>query len=254
MQFLYGLAWAQLSREDYYDAADLLARRLRNSNLDMSFFQGARCLDLGTGIARWAVAMVQLGASHVTGIDFSAECLEEARRRLARVCEAERVTLVHGDLYRLPESMEAAFDFVCANGVIHHLPDPGGGLEVMARCTRPGGKAFVFVFARNDAPWWPAVELMRELAAPVPISYAHRLLKFYEVPGAKVFNTLDYSYTPIQHKLDRDWVEATLRQVGFRDLHMLEGGVIHDSVLRCRLFETDRRLYGISEIRYLLTK
>ena len=31
MQYLYGLAWSQLSREQYYDAAELFARRLRNS-------------------------------------------------------------------------------------------------------------------------------------------------------------------------------------------------------------------------------
>lgn len=254
MQFLYGLAWAQLSQDEYYDAAALLGRRLRNSNLDTGFLVGADCLDLGTGIARWAVAMIQLGAASVLGIDFSRECLEEAERRLEGWSGADRIELRHGDIYKLPGELGERFDFVCANGVIHHLPDPAEALKVMARCTKPGGRGFVFVFSKNDTPWWPSVELMRKLLAPVPIDFAHRTLKFFEVPGAKIFNTLDYSYTPIQHKLDREWFEHALRDAGYRELTYLEGGVIHDSVLRARLFEPDRRLFGVSEVRYLLRK
>jgi len=254
MQYLYGLAWAQLSADQYRDAAGLLALRLRNSNTDLSFLQDAECLDLGTGIARFALAMVQLGARRVVGVDFSVECLEEARRRLAGLEEADRIALQHGDLYRLAGGMTEAFDFVCANGVIHHLPDPQRALEIVHQCTKPGGRAFVFVFAKNEAPWWPAVELMREVAAQVPIDFAYRLLKFWEIPGTKMFNTLDYSYTPIQHKFDREWLEGVLRRIGFREWQFLDGGAIHDSVFRSRQFDTDRQLYGASEIRYLLHK
>ncbi|MEK6542934.1 MAG: class I SAM-dependent methyltransferase, partial [Elusimicrobiota bacterium] len=206
MQILYGLAWAQLSPEEYRDAADLLARRLLNSNQNISFFKGAKCLDLATGIGRWALAMVQLGARQVVATDFSETCLEEAHRRLDGLVESKRIRLIHGNLYKLPSTMNSAFDFVCANGVIHHLPDPAGGIERVYRCTKKGGRAFIFVFTKNDAPWWPAVEIMRRLAATVPLHYAHKILKFYAIPGSKIFNVLDYSYTPIQHKFDRSWV------------------------------------------------
>jgi ubiquinone/menaquinone biosynthesis C-methylase UbiE len=252
MQCLYGLAWSQLSRDQYFDAARLFADRMRNSNFDLSFLRGAECLDLGTGIARYALAMIQLGAQHVVGIDFSLECIEEAKRRLKGSEEGKLITLIHGDLYELSRDRDQAFDFVCANGVIHHLPDPVKGLQVVFRCLRKSGKAFAFVFSRSDGPWWRSIELIRKLTAPVPLQYAHKIVTFYEVQGTKIFNMLDYCYTPIQHKFDRKWFEETLSDVGFRDIRFLEGGVIHDSVLRCRLFETDRELYGITEIRYLL--
>jgi len=254
MQFLYGLAWSQLTQDQYLDAAGLFASRLRNSNIDVSFLKGAKCLDLGTGIARYALAMIQLGARHVVGVDFSLQCLEEARRRLGGSEEGKHITLIHNDLYKLPKDMDQTFDFVCTNGVIHHLPDPVKGLEVMFRCLTKGGKAFVFVFSHSDGPWWPSVELMRQLAAPVPIEYAHRILKFYEVQGTKIFNMLDYSYTPIQHKFNCKWFEEKLYNVGFRDVQLLEGGVIHDSILRSKLFDTDRKVYGVIETRYLLAK
>jgi SAM-dependent methyltransferase len=149
--------------------------------------------------------------------------------------------------------MNEAFDFVCMNGVIHHTPNPYESLNVAARCTRKGGHAFVFVFSKNDAPFWPSIELMRKISVPVPMDYAHTTLKSYELPGTKIFNILDYSYTPIQHKLDRKRFEERLRSL-FSRVDFLDGGSVHDSAFRCKMFGSDKHIYGISEIRYLLQK
>ena len=135
MQFLYGLAWAALSPAEYADAANLLKARIANSNEDLSFLQDATCLDIATGIGRWALAMVQLGAKHVVGFDFSDDCLRGAEERLAPLPERRKIELRNEDLYKLPREMDEAFDFTCANGVIHHLPDPAGGLKAMAKAT-----------------------------------------------------------------------------------------------------------------------
>jgi ubiquinone/menaquinone biosynthesis C-methylase UbiE len=251
---LYGIAWSQLSKHDYFEAAGLLSQRLINSNISADFLNGAYCLDMATGIARWALAMVQLGASKVIGVDFSKDCLKEAHCRLKGLDEEKKIELKHADLYKLPASFDSQFDFVCANGVIHHLPDPKGALETMERCTKKGGNAFLFVFSKNEAPWWSAIELMREIVNPAPISYAQSVLESFEAPGSQRFNMLDYSYTPIQHKFEKEWVEETLREAGFSEVNHLEGGVIHDSVLRCKLFDNDKLIYGVSEIRYLLKK
>ncbi len=253
-QYLYGLAWAQLSHEEYYDSADLLRRRLVGSNIDISFIKDSYCLDMATGIARWAVAMVQLGAKKVVGMDYSHECLEGARERLENSKESHQIDIEYGDIYDLPSKMKEAFDFVVANGVIHHLPDPKGGLKSMHDCTKKGGKAFTFVFTKNDTPWWACIEVMRRVLAPVPIHYSYEILRSFEAPGSQAFNTLDYSYTPIQFKLEKDWFEQTLSDVGFSNIKYLEGGDIHDSVLRSKLYDTDEKLYGISEMRYLVSK
>jgi len=255
MQYLYGLAWAQQSDREYYHGASHFADRLLNSNLDISFLKGAKCLDLGTGHARYALAMVHLGAISVVGIDFSNYCLDEARRRLNFYPkEAGKIKLLLKDVYKLPKNMNGAFDFVCANGFIHHLPDPVRGWQAMFDCLKKGGHAFTFVFADGGTPWWRAIDLMRELLRPVPLWFSHKTLEGYEVSGNQIFNILDYSYTPIQHRFERGYVEDTLHNIGFREIHFLTGGVIHDSVLRSRLFETDRQLYGNSEIRYLFRK
>jgi SAM-dependent methyltransferase len=254
MQVLYGIAWARLSDAEYADAADLLRRRIAGSNFSTDFLDGALCCDVGTGIARFALAMVQLGAEYVLGFDFSEECLDEGRRRLARLPEADQIELRWEDIYKLPADLDEAFDFVCANGVIHHMPDPAESLRICHRLTKRGGRMFVFVFAGNDSPWWKMIEIMREVMAPVPIEYAAGVLRHSAAAGAHSFNVLDYSYTPIQFKHPATWYEDVFAKIGFSQVHRLRGGAIHDSELRSRLYETDQALYGVSEVRYLLQK
>ena len=84
----------------------------------------------------------------MVGIDFSRECLKEARNRLKDSAEEHKIELQYAHLYKLPSNYDEKFDFVCANDVIHYLPDPKGGLEVMARCTRKEGHAFLFCSVR----------------------------------------------------------------------------------------------------------
>ncbi|MDP6527908.1 MAG: class I SAM-dependent methyltransferase [Candidatus Pacebacteria bacterium] len=255
MQYLYGLAWGEQSDQEYYHGASHFKDRLLNSNIDISFLESANCLDLGTGHARYALAMLHLGAKSVTGVDFSKYCLDETERRLkSHSKERSKIKLVHKDVYDLPKDMNNTFDFVCANSFIHHLSDPERALEIVYKTMKRGGHAFVFVFAEDNTPTWRAIDLMRELLKPVPIWHTHKTVKGFEVPGNKIFNFLDYSYTPIQHRFKRKKFEKTLKDIGFKDIKFLEGGVIHDSVLRSRMFEADKLLYGNSEIRYLLKK
>ena len=49
-------------------------------------------------------------------------------------------------------------------------------------------------------------------------------------------------------------LDKTIREAGFSGVKYLDGGAIHDSVLRCKLFDNDKLIYGVSEIRYLLKK
>lgn len=254
MQYMYGLAWSSLSKEEYLDAAELLFRRINNSNIKLDFLKDAECLDFGVGIGRWSYSMVKYGAKSVLGIDYSQECLDAAEKYLKNTVEKEKITLLKKDIYTISEDMYEKFDFVCSTGVIHHLPDPEGGIKKMAYCTKKGGKAFLFVFSKNETPWWKTIELMRRVMKDIPIYYANSVLRNYESRGTQIFNILDYSYTPIQYKLDIGWVEKTCKEAGFNKIVRLKGGAIHDSELRSRLFDSDKEIYGVSEVRYILEK
>lgn len=96
-------------------------------------------LELGCGTGRYFSALS--GARTITGIDASAEMLEMARHpyRAERIT-AERVTLVHGDLFTHPFE-DGAFDLVYAIGVLaEHAPLDRTIVARVHRLLRPGGR------------------------------------------------------------------------------------------------------------------
>ncbi|MBP1988660.1 class I SAM-dependent methyltransferase [Paenibacillus eucommiae] len=76
-------------------------------------------VDIGCGGGIYTKALVSLGASHVTGVDFSEEMLKGASLN----CEGiENVAFFQGDAYdsKLPANQ---FDLVLERALIHHLDD-----------------------------------------------------------------------------------------------------------------------------------
>lgn len=74
-----------------------------------------RVLDLGTGSGCIATAMaVQLPAARVTAVELSPEALDIARQNVRRHGVADRVTLLHGDLFA-PIPPGSMFDAVVSN-------------------------------------------------------------------------------------------------------------------------------------------
>jgi SAM-dependent methyltransferase len=99
-------------------------------------------LDVGCGPGRVAEAVLEAGAARYVGIDFSAEMLALARRR---VDGHPAVELVEGDFLDL--DVPGTFDVVLALGLFDYLPEPRPAAEWMrARCT----SALVASFPRWD--------------------------------------------------------------------------------------------------------
>jgi SAM-dependent methyltransferase len=132
------------------------------------FFVGKRVLDAGCGIGRHAYFAASYGAREVVALDLSG-AVESARRNLARF---ENVHVVQGDLLRPPFRTAAdggGFDFVYSIGVLHHLPDPGGGFQSLLRFVRPGGKIAVWVYGHeNNGIVRNVVEPVRRVSTRIP--------------------------------------------------------------------------------------
>lgn len=93
-------------------------------------------LDLGCGLGRQCVEMARRGY-RVVGVDASRGLLREAAR--------DGASVVNGSALALPFP-DAAFDFVYAVGVLHHLPDPESqtaACREVARVLKPGGRFIV---------------------------------------------------------------------------------------------------------------
>ncbi|MFI5936553.1 class I SAM-dependent methyltransferase [Actinoplanes sp. NPDC051494] len=119
--------------------------------------RGLRGVHLQCHIGTDTVSLSRLGAT-MTGLDFSAASLTEARR-LATLAGAD-IDFVESDLYGAPDVLEpGSFDLVFTGiGAIGWLPDIRRWAQVVATLLKPGGRLFI----REGHPMLWAVDDERE--------------------------------------------------------------------------------------------
>ena len=97
-----------------------------------------RTLDLGCGTGRHSLWLAKSGAK-VTGLDFSAGMLEEARRKPG----GDRVQFVQHDLHLPLPFSDGEFDLVVSGLVLEHLRELDHFFSEARRVLRAGGRAIV---------------------------------------------------------------------------------------------------------------
>ncbi len=111
---------------------------------------GGRILDVGAGTGAASRAALAAGAAAVIAVDRAVGMLRHDAPR--------RPPAVAGDALALPFPA-ATFDGAVAAFSLNHLDDPAGGLQEMARVTRPGGALVMASYAADDThPVKAAVE------------------------------------------------------------------------------------------------
>lgn len=103
---------------------------------------GKLVLDVGCGAGRFAEIALSLGA-HVVALDYST-AVDACKANLGA---NNRLSMVQGDIYRLPFAPEA-FDFVYCLGVLQHTPKVEAAFLSLPRFVKPGGRLAVDVY-----PW-----------------------------------------------------------------------------------------------------
>jgi SAM-dependent methyltransferase len=98
---------------------------------------GSFALDYGCGAGAYAsIALAKQGSTSVA-IDISAEAINQAREKAEAEGVGDRIEfrVMNAESLDLPDS---SFDFVCGNGVLHHL-DLGHAYAELARVLKPDG-------------------------------------------------------------------------------------------------------------------
>jgi len=186
--------------------------------------RGLRGVHLQCHIGTDTVSLSRLGA-RMTGLDFSAPALAEARRLAAAV--GADVDFVESDLYSAPDVLErASYDLVFTGiGALCWLPDIRRWAGVVAALLRPGGRLFI----REGHPMLWSLDDVRPDGLLV-VEYP-----YFERPEPTVFDeggTYVETDVEFQHNVTHEWnhglgeVVTALLGEGF-DLTMLEE---HDSV------------------------
>jgi len=113
-----------------------------------------RVLDLGCGSGRLTVALARAGAA-VTGIDTSAERLEQARRRAAE--SGVELQLVQADMDEPLPFEDGSFDAATSRLALMAAAAPAATLRELRRVVVPDGRIATVIWASLDGnPWFSA--------------------------------------------------------------------------------------------------
>lgn len=157
---------------------------------------GARVVDVGCGGGVYCAAWLDLGASSVTGVDFSAAMLSAARERHPAGGGVE-FRQGSAEATGLPDTCA---DVVFARALIHHLADPAAFFREARRLLAPGGTLIV-----QD-------RTMRDVALPGSSTHLRGYL-FERFPGL-----LDVERA---RRPEAAAVESAVRGAGFPAVHTL---------------------------------
>jgi tRNA (mo5U34)-methyltransferase len=95
--------------------------------------RGLRALDLGTRDGYFAFELERRGAD-VVAVDYMPA--DRTGFAVASALLGSRVRFMHGNIYTLSTDDLGAFDIVLFLGLLYHLPDPLGALEIVRRLCR----------------------------------------------------------------------------------------------------------------------
>lgn len=130
-------------------------------------------LDVGCGPGSITLDLARLvshSQGHVTGVDYTPEPLEEARK-LASSAGQTNVSFQVADVHALPFA-DDLFDIVHAHQVLQHIADPVRALREMRRVVKHGGG---IVACRESAAmsWYPpskGLELWQDVSARLGVA------------------------------------------------------------------------------------
>jgi SAM-dependent methyltransferase len=132
-----------------------------------------RVLDVGCGSGRIGEFVLEAGAAHYVGIDFSEPMMDLARSRLQRF--GDRAALVLGDFTEA--NVEGAIDVILAVGLFDYIPDPQRFTTRMFELCAPGG-CVVGSFPTWSLVKGPIRKLRYEVIGDCPIfNYSRRELE-----------------------------------------------------------------------------
>ncbi len=162
-------------------------------------------LDIATGTGDMAImAMQMLQPKKITGVDISAQMLEEGRRKIEKLELSSQIDLQLGDSENL-QFADDSFDVVMAAFGVRNFENLEKGLSEMRRVLKPGGRLCIIEFSR------PKPAFINSLYQFYMGNIAPQIAKLFH-QDKKAYQYLNRSANAFPERKD---FTAILSQVGF---------------------------------------
>ena len=176
--------------------------------------KNVRILDAGCGTGVGTEYLVHLNpVATVVGIDISAGALAVAQER-CRKSGADRVVFHHMSLFDV-DQLPGEFDLINCVWVLHHTPDPVGGIQALAQKLAPGGLLHVFVY--GELGRWET-KLMQEAISLLQGSHQGEFKDGVAI-GQQLFAALPENNRLRQREQER-WSWENQRDEYFADMYV----------------------------------
>lgn len=187
--------------------------------------EGNQALDVCCGTGDLAFSMARQGAT-VTGLDFSRQMLNVARKRADDLTQDpsdttgptdQPPTFIEGDAMQLP-FQDASFDVLTMAYGLRNLSDWKKGLAECHRVLRPGGRMLILDFGKPPNPGWRAVYF----------GYLRLIVPFMGWTLVGDAEAYRYILTSLQHFPAQRGIESEMVRLGCRKIrtHLFLGGVM----------------------------
>ncbi len=218
---LFGNLFAAYDDEAFKHSVSMFANRFRQNHFDVDWFRGKTCLDAGCGGGRYSIALAQLGAARVVGVDISAEGIEDARRRAADL-SCQNVRFEEASSESLPFD-DDQFDCVIHSGVLMHTKAPLQVVKELARVLRPGGMLYGLVYA-TEGLRWPLVQMLRPIAQTIGFAAMDKAVELAGLPVNRRRTYLDDLFVPYIDFYTWQCLQGILSEEGFTDITRWSSG------------------------------
>lgn len=247
---VYNTLWKQFDKETMVNESVALLKKQFNNQVNLEYLKGKKVLDMGCGSGRYTIALSKLGAKHVIGFDLGEKAISRARD-LVQKLELDNISFQVGNFHQLPFENES-FDFVYANGTLHHSTSIKKGLEEIKRILKPQGKAWLFLYGKGGIFWNTRLAL-REIMQLIPIEFSNIVMRSISIPN-NLFSFIDSAYVPIETHSSKEECEELFRALDL-DFKKIIGGRPYDLDFALQQEIADKEvMYGSGENRYIVSK
>jgi len=217
---LWDLLWDKYDKNSFEEKVDRYKHRIKINNL-IEVIKDKKCLDLGSGHGTFSIALAELGAELVKGIDFSEKSVAFSNKILDNRESKDKINFSVASIYKIPY-FDNEFDFVVQNGVFHHMNDKSKAIDEAKRVLKKGGYFWYYTDGSGGISYDlfdRSVYLLRNVST----EFMQKIMKNMNVSVNKTYHLNDGMKATYKHS-SYDEVIEMLKNKGFGNFKRMIGG------------------------------